>query len=420
MPRLLPLAVGLILATALLLPTPGPVQAGPGVITDDPPAPAAAQLANGLAPGEVHGYRLRTSATGDFTVTAAPGPGLLLELRRGDSTTVVARRILSPAEGQDTWRIPGLAGGDYTLVLAPLGRSDPGTYRLTLAAPGVTLAPGVPRLGALSPDRRPWLPAAGTARWRLDARPPAPGTTAPVHAVLVVDREVRQTVTALPTTLTVDTTRMADGLHLLAVLARDANGNWAGWAGQLLVDNAASFSDVQPAHWARPEVEFLASLRLAGGYPDGSFQPERPVTRAEFVQFLVAAGGFPADEPPPPNFADVPADAWFYRPVAAARAAGLVVGEGRPEGSVFRPQDGVTRAEAAVMLTRAAGPAAAHERGRAALDFTDAARIPDWAAGAVAVAREQGLLTGYPDGRFAPAAAVTRAEAAAMVARLIR
>lgn len=429
MPRLLLPAVSALLAAILLLPVAAPVRAA-SAPTEPPaadpaptpaPAPAGTPLSNRLEPGEVHGYRLRTGAAGDFTVTAAPGPALLLELRKGDTTAVVARRVLSPADGPGAWNVPQVPAGDYTLVLALLGKQPAGEYRLTLAAGGLSLNPGVPRLTAFA-GNRPWFVAAGTTQWSTAALKAEPHpVTAPAQVVLVVDSDVRQTVKHLPAQFNLDTTKFGDGVHQVAVLAQDAGGNWAGRAQQMLVDNLSSFTDLAPAHWARAEVELLADLRLTSGYPDRTFRPERPVTRAEFVKFLVAAAGFQTELPAQPTFADVPRDAWFFRYVEVARHTGIVQGQAGPAGAqLFRPEDHITRAEAAAMIARAAGLGEEAERRRQdPLDFRDAASIPRWAVGAIAAARVQGLIQGYPDGTFGPADPVTRAQAAVLVARLV-
>lgn len=107
---------------------------------------------------------------------------------------------------------------------------------------------------------------------------------------------------------------------------------------------------------------------------------------------------------------------WAMPEVAAAVEAGII--RGMPDGS-FEPDRLVTRAEMAAMLTRAL----AH----AGLDvtpgehrFADQAEIPDRAVDPVLAAVRHGLITGYPDGTFQPGNPTTRAEAAAMLHRLLQ
>lgn len=106
--------------------------------------------------------------------------------------------------------------------------------------------------------------------------------------------------------------------------------------------------------------------------------------------------------------------AWGRAYAAEAAERGLV--SGYEDGS-FRPNQRVTRAELAVLLSRAAGL----EGGKAAASgFSDAALIPAWARAAAASANASGLLQGRDGGRFAPAAQTTRAEAAVVLLRLLQ
>ncbi|MGI6144056.1 MAG: S-layer homology domain-containing protein, partial [bacterium] len=73
---------------------------------------------------------------------------------------------------------------------------------------------------------------------------------------------------------------------------------------------AASFKDVE-GHWAQQQIETWLQKGLVSGYPDGTFRPNQPVTRAEFVTFVNRAFGIKAaggEE----VFSDVPASAWFF------------------------------------------------------------------------------------------------------------
>ncbi|MEB3148076.1 MAG: S-layer homology domain-containing protein, partial [Sphaerospermopsis sp.] len=54
-----------------------------------------------------------------------------------------------------------------------------------------------------------------------------------------------------------------------------------------MVSNTASFPDIQN-HWARLFIQALAQRRILNGYPDGSFRPNSPVTRAEFAAIIAS------------------------------------------------------------------------------------------------------------------------------------
>lgn len=152
------------------------------------------------------------------------------------------------------------------------------------------------------------------------------------------------------------------------------------------------------------------------GYPDGSFRPDREVTRAEFLVMLARALGWD-DAGTPADLPFVDADRigpWAAGAAAAAVEKGIV--GGYPDGS-FRPDEPVTRAEMAVMIARVPGLADMAGPPGASADFADDADIPAWAKAAVEALRQLGILQGRADGRFAPDASLTRAEAAAVLLR---
>ena len=132
------------------------------------------------------------------------------------------------------------------------------------------------------------------------------------------------------------------------------------------VPAAAAFRDTA-GHWAEKTLDEWQDEGLIDGYGDGSFQPNGTVTRAEFIKLVNRTLGFTAESEI--SFSDVTERDWFHAEVARAVAAGYAQGS----GGMFRPNQPVTRAEAAAMLARAAGLAANEERADA---FADAAPIP--------------------------------------------
>lgn len=174
------------------------------------------------------------------------------------------------------------------------------------------------------------------------------------------------------------------------------------------VPAAAAFRDTA-GHWAEKTLDEWQDEGLIDGYGDGSFQPNGTVTRAEFAKLVNRTLGFTAESEI--SFSDVTERDWFHAEVARAVAAGYAQGS----GGLFRPNQPVTRAEAAAMLARAAGLAANEERADA---FADAASIPAWAKGSVGAAAEAGYMTGYPNGAFGALDPITRAEAVVTLDRV--
>ncbi len=188
-----------------------------------------------------------------------------------------------------------------------------------------------------------------------------------------------------------------------------------------LFEVTRTYADVPEDHWAHRAIASLSAKLVATGTPAGTFEPNRAITRAEFLAMLArwlnlpdgAAGG---------AFADVPDDAWYAPAVGAARAAGIVTGD---SAGRFRPDRAITREEMAVLLARAfeyenrrsgsdggEGSPLDTETGQPAQErYTDGERISAWARDAVARLTASGVVRGRPDGRFAPHEAASRAEA---------
>lgn len=118
---------------------------------------------------------------------------------------------------------------------------------------------------------------------------------------------------------------------------------------------AASFSDTADSA-KESSIKRLAGLGLLNGYPDGSFRPENPITRAEFAKVIVYALGLKdaADmlSGVPVGFPDVPANHWATGYISIASSQLIV--NGYPDGT-FRPEANVTYAEAVTMIMRALG-----------------------------------------------------------------
>lgn len=172
----------------------------------------------------------------------------------------------------------------------------------------------------------------------------------------------------------------------------------------------AAPSDIA-GHWAESVITQWQNKGLIQGYEDGTFKPGNTITRAEFVTLMNNAKGFWSEGSI--NFSDVKNGSWFYSAVARAVAAGYV--KGYSDGS-FKPNNTITRAEAAVMIANTA-KLSANEAG--AYRFTDIGFIPAWARGSVGAVVAAGYMTGYPDGSFYANASISRAEAVSSLNRML-
>lgn len=185
-------------------------------------------------------------------------------------------------------------------------------------------------------------------------------------------------------------------------------------AGFLPAQAKPAVSDLQ-GHWAKIHIETMLERGIMGGYPDGLFRPDNPITREEFAAVLARAKGLKETRGGLPCFGDVAPEDWSYTYVQALSQAGVL----HPEdyGTRFGPQTPITRQEIAVMLVRAAGFEKEVVKKGSLTVFSDS--MPDWSKGYVTVALNHGLIAGYDDGAFRPGTCATRAEAGLMVLRLL-
>jgi hypothetical protein len=181
--------------------------------------------------------------------------------------------------------------------------------------------------------------------------------------------------------------------------------------------SSLSFIDIPAGYWAYDAIDNLYTKGLVSGYPDNTFRPDEPITRAEFVAMLVKALNLSVAKPDTPIFIDVAAGDWYYGPVETAVKANLVKGYANNE---FLPNAPITRQEIAAILAQALGKADDDAANASAITgFTDDSRIAGWARGFVVETVKAGLLKGYPDGSFGPMSNTTRAEACAMISNLL-
>lgn len=175
-----------------------------------------------------------------------------------------------------------------------------------------------------------------------------------------------------------------------------------------------TFSDVRN-HWAQRDIEFIAARGAVEA--SGQFKPDTSITRAEFITFLVKALGLPLYEQDNPSYTDVDDDYWAYDYIETALRAGIVTGVSRTK---FQPDRTITREEAAIILVRAANlkPLKQQEFNKILSSFEDADQISNWAKSDVATAIKSKILNGSDSGAFMPKNTTTRAQAAAMIARL--
>ncbi|WP_168120879.1 polysaccharide lyase family 8 super-sandwich domain-containing protein [Paenibacillus sp. HB172176] len=199
----------------------------------------------------------------------------------------------------------------------------------------------------------------------------------------------------------------------IATLIRNGNSIYA------IGENPRSFPDLI-GHWARGDIEQLASKLIVNGVSEEAFEPERTITRAEFAALLVRGLGL-SEDGDAPAFTDIVGDEWYAGAVGAAVRAGLVQGY---EDGAFRPDATLTREQMAVMLIRAvdwvSGDTAVEAGDATLLPFGDRENISSWALPAVKKAVAMGLMNGMAENAFLPSAQATRAQTATTLLRVLQ
>lgn len=175
------------------------------------------------------------------------------------------------------------------------------------------------------------------------------------------------------------------------------------------------FTDVTN-HWAYSAIKRVYTRGWMVGMDEKTFAPDQQLSRAMLAVILYAMAGEPAVTGESP-FTDVPAGCWYTDAIVWAAQNGIVCGFG---DGTFRPNEAVTRAQAAVMLYGYAAFTGADVTARADLSaYSDAGQIPAWALDAMQWANARRLIVGRDSSHLAPNGGATRAEMAAILSAYI-
>ncbi|MCU6708872.1 S-layer homology domain-containing protein [Paenibacillus sp. J5C_2022] len=197
--------------------------------------------------------------------------------------------------------------------------------------------------------------------------------------------------------------------------------HWSSRSGGIyaVLSNDKNFADVRDT-WFEEAVNRLGSKLIVKGIDETHFAPNDLVTRAELVAMLVRSLGLEPVSDSSKVFTDVRSYAWYAGAVNTAAREGLVHGY---ENGSFRPAVEISREETVVLLVNAMRYAGMTFADRDQIDlseFTDAVAISDWAADDMAAAVQSGIIKGDDTQSLNPQDAITRAEAAVMLERMLR
>lgn len=172
------------------------------------------------------------------------------------------------------------------------------------------------------------------------------------------------------------------------------------------------FSDVSSGYWASQFIQQLSQRGVIAGFPDGTFRPEEPVTRAQFAAMINKAFSKSAQRQPI-NFNDVPSSYWAYGAIRQAYTIGFLSGY---PGNVFRPNQAIPREQVLVSLANGLNYAAVGNTESTLQYYNDSSSISGYARTPIAAATEKQIVVNYPNLKFLnPTVRATRAQVAAFI-----
>ncbi len=180
------------------------------------------------------------------------------------------------------------------------------------------------------------------------------------------------------------------------------------------VAGACAFPDVPNGYWAACDIDKLAINDVVVGYPDGMFKPNRSISRAEFATMLVKGFNLDCSMNNECMFKDVPVSNWANAAIAKAVEEDLL--KGYPNGK-FEPNHPVTRAEALTTIAKGMTCDIDQCKADEILSkYADGHTVPNWARIPVAKSLQSGALKDMPNpNMICPNKEASRADVASML-----
>ncbi|MEH2423901.1 MAG: S-layer homology domain-containing protein [Nostoc sp.] len=173
-----------------------------------------------------------------------------------------------------------------------------------------------------------------------------------------------------------------------------------------------TFSDVSSNYWAAQFIQQLSQRGVIAGFPDGSFRPEEPVTRAQFAA-MVNKAFQKAQQRQAINFTDVPSNYWASSAIEQAYTIGFLSGY---PGNRFEPNQAIPREQVLVSLANGLAYSPIGNTESTLQYFNDASSIASYARSPIAAATEKKIVVNYPNVKFLnPTTTATRAQVAAFI-----
>ncbi|MEV2908676.1 S-layer homology domain-containing protein [Paenibacillus larvae] len=164
----------------------------------------------------------------------------------------------------------------------------------------------------------------------------------------------------------------------------------------------------------KEQIKYLAEHGLVFGVADREFAPFRPITRAEFTTLIIRSMGLDKQKPTGTKvFNDINPEDWYYNEVLVAAENGIANGIG---SELFAPEVQITREEAATIVSKSVEKGTTYS---VFAGFNDQDEISDWAYAHIQFLLGKKIISGYEDGSFRPLKNLNRAEAAALMYKIV-
>lgn len=172
------------------------------------------------------------------------------------------------------------------------------------------------------------------------------------------------------------------------------------------------FRDVPDNYWAKPYIDGLSSRGLISGFDSGDFRPDEQVTRAQIANIVSRTFTLTANKSDL-AFSDVNSDYWARESIGEVVKGGFMTGF---PNDTFRPEEPVTRAQSLTTLVTGLGIEPPNNVQPTLSRYKDANKIPEWATGKIAAATVGDLVVNYPNvDQINANQPTTRAELAALI-----
>lgn len=175
------------------------------------------------------------------------------------------------------------------------------------------------------------------------------------------------------------------------------------------VEAAPTFKDVPKNFWAAKQIYRFADSKVINGYEDGTFRPNQNITRAQAAVILANVLGLDTKNPPAVNYKDIHKNNNAYNAIAAITNSGIMSGN----NGVFQPTKPLTRAEMAIILTKAF-----KLEGNQTASFKDVSK-GSFAYQYIDAIFANKITSGYTDNTFRPNVPTTRAQFAVFLANAL-